>query len=90
MYSDNGWQNLIDGLVKVAKNVGVRIILGEKVTKLKKTDSPGWQILLSNKTKVSAKIVVIAVGPWMRLTFLMRTKDQKCWSRLHKNQSPYA
>jgi phytoene dehydrogenase-like protein len=42
MYSDNGWQNLIDGLVKVAKNVGVRIILGEKVTKLKKTDSPGW------------------------------------------------
>ncbi len=30
---------------------------------MKKTDSSGWQILLSNKTEVSAKIVVIAVGP---------------------------
>ena len=63
MYLDHGWQTLVDGLVTVAKNAGVRIILGEKVTKLKKTDSSGWQILLSNKTEVSAKIVVIAVGP---------------------------
>ena len=63
MYLDHGWQTLVNGLVTVAKNSGVRIILGEKVTKLKKTDSSGWQILLSNKTEVSAKIVVIAVGP---------------------------
>jgi len=41
----------------------VRIILGEKVTKLKKIDSSGWQILLSNKAEVSAKIGVIAAGP---------------------------
>ena len=63
MYLDHGWQTLVDGLVTVAKNAGARIILGEKVTKLKKTDSSGWQILLSNKTEVSAKIVVIAGGP---------------------------
>ena len=63
MYLDHGWQTLVDGLVTVAKNAGVRIILGEKVTKLKKTDSSGWQVFLSNKTEVSAKTVVIAAGP---------------------------
>ncbi len=63
MYLDHGWQTLVDGLVTVAKNAGVKIILGEKVTKLKKNDSLGWRVLLSNKTEVSAKIVVIAAGP---------------------------
>ena len=63
MYLDHGWQTLVDGLVTAAKNAGVKIILGEKVTKLKKNDSLGWQVLLSNKTEVSAKIVVIAAGP---------------------------
>lgn len=63
MYLDHGWQTLIDGLVTAAKNAGVKIILGEKVIRLKKTDSSGWQISLSNKTAVTAKIVVIAAGP---------------------------
>ena len=63
MYLDHGWQTLVDGLVTAAKDAGVKIILGEKVTKLKKNDSLGWQVLLSNKTEVSAKIVVIAAGP---------------------------
>ncbi len=63
MYLDHGWQTFIDGLVTLAKNAGVRIILGEKVTKLKKADSLGWHVLLSNKTEVFAKIVVIAAGP---------------------------
>ena len=63
MYLDHGWQTLVDGLVTVAKNAGVKIILGEKVTKLKKNDSLGWRVLLSNKTEVSSKIVVIAAGP---------------------------
>jgi phytoene dehydrogenase-like protein len=63
MYLDHGWQTLVDGLVTAAKNAGVKIILGEKVTKLKKNDSLGWKVFLSNKTEVSAKIVVIATGP---------------------------
>ena len=63
MYLDHGWQTLVDGLVTAAKNAGVKIILGEKVTKLKKNDSLGWRVLLSNKTEVFAKIVVIAAGP---------------------------
>ena len=63
MYLDHGWQTLVDGLVTAAKTAGVRIILGEKVIKLKKTDSSSWQVSLSNKTEVTAKIVVIAAGP---------------------------
>ena len=63
MYLDHGWQTLVDGLVTAAKNAGVKIVLGEKVIKLKKTDSSNWQVYLSNKTEVSANIVVIAAGP---------------------------
>jgi phytoene dehydrogenase-like protein len=63
MYLDGGWQTLVDGLLTVAKNANARIVMGEKVTKLKKTDSSGWRVLLSDKTEVSAKIVVIAAGP---------------------------
>jgi len=63
IYLDGGWQTLVDGLLKVIKNANVRIAMGEKVTRVKRTDSSGWLVLLSNKTQVSAKIVVIAAGP---------------------------
>ena len=36
MYLDHGWQTLIDGLVTVAKNAGVRIILGGKGNQVEK------------------------------------------------------
>ena len=63
MYLDGGWQTLVDGLLTVAKNANARIVMGEKATKVKKNDSSGWRVLLSDKTEVSAKIVVIAAGP---------------------------
>src|SRR3954454_21548119 len=63
MYLDGGWQTLIDGLLTVAKNSNARIVMGEKAIKVKKTDSSEWRVLLSDKTEVSAKIVVIAAGP---------------------------
>ena len=63
MYLDGGWQTLIDGLLTVAKNTNARIVMGKKATKIKRTDSSEWQVLLSDKTEVSAKIVVIAAGP---------------------------
>jgi phytoene dehydrogenase-like protein len=63
MYLDGGWQTLVDGLLTVAKNANARIVMGKKVIKVKRTDSSGWQVLLSDKTEVSAKIVVIAAGP---------------------------
>jgi NAD(P)-binding Rossmann-like domain len=58
-----GWQTLVDGLVTVAKNANARIVMGKKAIRVKRTDSSGWQVLLSDKTEVSAKIVVIAAGP---------------------------
>ena len=63
MYLDGGWQTLVDGLLTVAKNANARIVMGKKAIRVKRNDSSGWQVLLDNKTEVSAKIVVIAVGP---------------------------
>jgi len=63
MYLDGGWQTLVDGLLIVAKNANARIVMGKKAIKVKRTDSSGWQVLLDNKTEVSAKTVVIAAGP---------------------------
>ena len=62
-YLDGGWQTLVDGLLTVAKNANTRIVMGKKVTRIKRTNSSAWQVLLSDKTEVSAKIVVIAAGP---------------------------
>jgi phytoene dehydrogenase-like protein len=63
MYLDGGWQTLVDGLLTVATNANARIVMGKKATRIKRTNSSAWQVLLSDKTEVSAKIVVIAAGP---------------------------
>ncbi len=63
MYVDGGWQTLVDGLLTVAKNANARIVMDKKAISVKSTDSSGYQVLLSDKTQVSAKIVVIAAGP---------------------------
>ena len=63
IYLDGGWQTLVDGLLTVAKNANAKIVMGKKAIKVKRNDSSGWQVLLDNKTEVSAKIVVIAAGP---------------------------
>lgn len=62
MYLDRGWQTLVDGLVEVAKNAKVRIVMGKKATKLQRNDS-GWLVTLSDHSQISAKILVIATGP---------------------------
>ena len=63
MYLDGGWQTLVDRLLTIAKNSNARIVMGKKAIRVKRTDSSGWQVLLEDKTEVSAKIVVIAAGP---------------------------
>ena len=63
MYLDGGWQIFVDGLLTIAKNAKAKIVMGKKASMVKRNDSSGWQVLLDNKTEVSAKIVVIAVGP---------------------------
>ena len=63
MYLDGGWQTLVDGLLTVAKNANANIVMGKKAIKVKRTNSSEWQVVLSDKTELSAKIVVIAAGP---------------------------
>jgi phytoene dehydrogenase-like protein len=63
MYLDGGWQTLVDGLLTVAKNANAGIVMGKKAIRVKRSDSSRWQVLLEDKTEVSAKIVVIAAGP---------------------------
>jgi phytoene dehydrogenase-like protein len=62
MYLDRGWQTLVDGLVAAAKNAKVKIVMGKKATKLQKSDS-SWLVTLSDRSQVSAKVLVIATGP---------------------------
>jgi phytoene dehydrogenase-like protein len=88
MYMDHGWQTLVDGLVTAAKNAGVRIILGEKVTKLKRTDSSGWQVLLSNKKEASAKTVVIAAGPIDALNLFDESERPEVLVKAAKESKP--
>ncbi|MGA7692163.1 MAG: FAD-dependent oxidoreductase, partial [Nitrososphaeraceae archaeon] len=63
MYVDGGWETFVDGLLTAAKNANAMIIMGKKATKVKRADPSGWLITLSDKTQVSAKIVVMAAGP---------------------------
>ena len=67
MYLDGGWQTLVDGLLNAAKQHKARIVMGKKATRVENriegSSSSEWLVTLSDKTQVSAKIVVIAAGP---------------------------
>jgi len=68
MYVDGGWQTLVDGLLNAAKEHNARIMMGKKATRIERrtkdsSSSSEWLVTLSDKTQVSAKIVVIAAGP---------------------------
>jgi phytoene dehydrogenase-like protein len=88
MYLDGGWQTLIDGLVTVAKNSNARIVMGKKAIRVKRTDSSGWQVLLSDKTQVSAKIVVIAAGPMDAYSLFDDKERPEVLSRAAKEAKP--
>lgn len=88
MYLDNGWQTLVDGLLTVAKNSNARIVNGKKATRIKRTDSSEWLVLLSDKTQVSAKIVVIAVGPKDAYNLLDDQERPEILSKAAKEAKP--
>jgi phytoene dehydrogenase-like protein len=88
MYVDGGWQTFVDGLLTVAKNANVRIVMGKKATKLKRTDPSGWLITLSDKTQVSAKIVVIAAGPKDAYSLFDDKERPEVLSRAAKETKP--
>ena len=86
MYVDGGWQTLVDGLWNAAKEHKGQIVMGKKVTRVERRTTEGggggasssskWLVTLSDRTQVSAKIVVIAAGP----------KD--AYSLFHENERP--
>jgi phytoene dehydrogenase-like protein len=88
MYLDGGWQTLVDGLLTVAKNANARIVMGKKAIRVKRTDSSGWQVLLSDKTQVSAKIVVIAAGPMDAYSLFDDKERPEVLSRAAKEAKP--
>ncbi|HYX55018.1 MAG TPA: FAD-dependent oxidoreductase [Nitrososphaeraceae archaeon] len=88
MYLDGGWQTLVDGLLTVAKNSNARIVMGKKAIRVKRTDSSGWQVLLSDKTQVSAKVVVIAAGPMDAYSLFDDKERPEVLSRAAKEAKP--
>ena len=88
MYLDGGWQTLVDGLLTVAKNANARIVMGKKAISVKRTDSSGWQVLLSDKTQVSAKIVVIAAGPMDACSLFDEKERPEVLSKVAKEAKP--
>jgi phytoene dehydrogenase-like protein len=88
MYLDGGWQTLVDGLLTVAKNANARIVMGKKAISVKRTDSSGWQVLLADKTEVSAKIVVIAAGPMDAYSLFDDKERPEVLSRAAKEAKP--
>ena len=88
MYVDGGWQTLVDGLLTVAKNANARIVMDKKAISVKRTDSSGWQVLLSDKTQVSAKIVVIAAGPMDAYSLFDERERPEVLSKVAKAAKP--
>ena len=62
MYLDGGWQTLVDGLVVAATNAKARVVMGKKAVKVQRSNSE-WIVTLSDRTQMSAKVLVIATGP---------------------------
>ncbi|HEX7032680.1 MAG TPA: NAD(P)/FAD-dependent oxidoreductase [Nitrososphaera sp.] len=87
MYLDKGWQTLVDGLVAAAKNARVKIHMGKKAAKLQRTGS-GWLVTLSDKSQMSAKVLVIAVGPHEAEGLFQETEKPEALSKAVRESKP--
>jgi phytoene dehydrogenase-like protein len=88
MYIDGGWQTLVNGLLAAAENGKAKIVKGKKVTRVERTDSSRWLVTLSDKTQVSAKIVVIAAGPKDAYSLFNDNERPKMVSKAAKEARP--
>ena len=90
MYLDGGWQTLVDGLLTVAKNAKARIVMGGKATRLERKDSSysRWLVMLSDKSQVSAKTVVIAAGPQDAYSLFNDNERPEVLSKVAKESKP--
>lgn len=88
LYVDGGWQTLVEGLLTVAKSTNARIVMDKKAISVKRTDSSGYQVLLSDITQVSAKIVVIAAGPMDAYSLFDENERPEILSKAAKAAKP--
>ena len=89
MYLDGGWQTLVDGLLTVAKNAKARIVMGGKATRLERKDSSSrWLVMLSDKTQVYAKTVVIAADPQDAYSLFIDNERPEVLSKVAKEAKP--
>lgn len=71
IYLDGGWQTLVNGLVAVAQDAKVRIVKGKRVVDVVEQEdssnsrslASSWRIHLSDGTRISASILIIAGSP---------------------------
>jgi phytoene dehydrogenase-like protein len=93
MYVDGGWQTLVDGLLNTAKEHKAKIVMGKKAVRIERrkkgsSSSSEWQVTLSDKTQVSAKIVVIAAGPKDAYSLLQDNERPEVLSKAAKEAKP--
>jgi phytoene dehydrogenase-like protein len=81
-------QTLVNGLLAAAENGKAKIVKGKKVTRVERTDSSRWLVTLSDKTQVSAKIVVIAAGPKDAYSLFTDNERPKMVSKAAKESRP--
>ena len=70
IYIDGGWQTLVDRLVDIAKNNGVKFVRGKNVVSIEENNDISnvnrqlpWKIKLSDGTALSYEDVIIATNP---------------------------
>lgn len=62
IYPDGGWQTIVNGMVRQAESVGVKLLPGAGVTRAHSVDGGGWS-LDYDKGSVTARQVIAAVAP---------------------------
>ncbi len=63
LYVDSGWQTIVDGLEKAARQAGAQLVTGVAVTSVEHDSGQVKGIRLSDGTYHQARAVVIAAGP---------------------------
>ena len=83
-----GAPTLVNGLLAAAENGKAKIVKGKKVTRVERTDSSRWLVTLSDKTQVSAKIVIRAAGPKDAYSLFNDNERPKMVSKAAKEARP--
>jgi phytoene dehydrogenase-like protein len=84
MYLDGGWQTLVDGLLKIIKNTNVRIVMGEKVTNVKRTDSSIYMTFCNDGFSIMISAILRTFSSKSLRTFVSISRVNPCACFLEK------